>query len=73
MSISRSMTRGGKRPGAGRKKLKPDERQNVLLGLRIRPDQVLRYQDAAGLEGLDVLDWARKHLDAAAARALDRK
>jgi hypothetical protein len=69
MSISRSVTRGGIRRGAGRPKKDPEDRVK-LLGIYVTDEQRARYQDAAGAEGQDLPDWIRKHLEAAADRAL---
>ncbi len=67
------MPRGGKRRGAGRPRKNPWELQDTALKLNITLGQRERYQQAADLEPLDLNDWARKQLDAAATKALRPK
>jgi len=57
-----TMTRGGKRPGAGRPKKDPEDVASVYVPIHMTPAQREICQEAADAEKLDLSAWGRKHL-----------
>lgn len=60
MIPARKPARGGKRPGAGRKRTTG---QSPLLSVRISRETMRACEEAAALEGLSLPDWVRARLD----------
>jgi hypothetical protein len=61
------MTRGGYRPGAGRKPA-GDRRDATLAGVRVPRGKLDAYHEAARRSGVTLTDWVELHLDAVAGR-----
>jgi len=59
------MTRGGKREGAGRPKLKPAERLSAELQVYCTAAELVAYERKAKAADLSASAWARKRLNAA--------
>ena len=60
------MTRGGKRPGAGRPRLRGEKRTANLAGVHVTPTQLEAYKTAAGRSDMSLTAWVEQLLDAAA-------
>jgi len=56
------MSRGGRRPGAGRKPA-GDARTVTLGGVRLPPAKLAAYQEAAARAGKTLTEWVEIHLD----------
>ena len=59
------MTRGGKRPGAGRPRAEGEKRTAHLGGVHVTPTQLAAYKAAALRASLSITAWVELHLDAA--------
>lgn len=56
------MTRGGKRAGAGRKSTGATDH----LHIRVSPERLAAYREAAARAGVPLSEWVQVHLDKAA-------
>ena len=63
------MTRGGKRPGAGRPSAESVPRRS-RLSVRVTAAQLATYNEAARARGVELSDVVREYLDAWAERTM---
>ena len=64
--MSATKTHGGKRRGAGRKRMARGQRRSEVLALSLRPAQLEQFGAAAAAQGKRTATWAVDELDAAA-------
>lgn len=64
------MTRGGKRPGAGRKPI--GDPRDAQLYIRCKRANLEAWKEAAAVAGVSLTDWVETALDDAAARGRGR-
>jgi hypothetical protein len=57
------MTRGGKRPGAGRPRTKRETKTTNLCGVRVTPIQLMHYRATAARYDMTLSQWVTYWLD----------
>jgi hypothetical protein len=67
------MPRGGKRPGAGRPKLRAGERLSKFIRARMNPEELASCERSAKRAGMALNDWTRETLLGRADREEGRK
>ncbi len=67
------MTRGGRRKGAGRPPIHPDELLNQVIIIRTNKATKDFLTEAADLEKMDLAAWGRHHMILAARKVHEKK